>query len=98
MFRIHRRNTLTAVPVLAAAATLLVSTLAGSSSAATDNVAAPWLDTHRPVPARVEALLRAMTLPEKVGQMDQQLVADLTDPSSTTCGSNGFQMYSAPKN
>ena len=33
-----------------------------------------------------------MTLAEKVGQMDQQLVTTLTDPSSATCGDNGFNM------
>ena len=39
--------------------------------------------------ARVNALLGAMTLPEKVGQMDQQLVDNLTGPSGA-CGSQGW--------
>jgi len=51
-----------------------------------------WLDASKPVPARVNALLKAMTLAEKVGQMDQQLVTTLTDPNSTTCGDNGFNL------
>jgi beta-glucosidase len=50
---------------------------------------APWLDANKPVQARVNALLGAMTLPEKVGQMDQQLVDDLTGPSDA-CGTQGW--------
>ena len=49
----------------------------------------PWLDAHKPIQARVNALLGAMTLAEKVGQMDQQLVDNLTGPS-TACGSQGW--------
>ncbi len=49
----------------------------------------PWLNPHKPIQARVNSLLGAMTLPEKVGQMDQQLVDDLTGPSSG-CGSQGW--------
>jgi beta-glucosidase len=55
----------------------------------------PWLNTSLPVSNRVEALLRAMTLDEKVGQMDQQLVTTLTDPNSATCGDNGFNVPNA---
>src|SRR4051812_30706147 len=50
---------------------------------------APWLDSHKPIQARVNALLGAMTLPEKVGQMDQQLVDNVTGPSNA-CGSQGW--------
>jgi beta-glucosidase len=64
--------------------------LAGSGVAASS--AAPWLDSNKPIAARVDSLLRAMTLQEKVGQMDQQLVTTLTDPSSATCGDNGFNL------
>jgi beta-glucosidase len=52
----------------------------------------PWLDAHKPITARVNALLGEMTLPEKVGQMDQQLVTTLTDNDGTRCGDNGFNM------
>jgi len=52
----------------------------------------PWLDVNKPIQARVNALLGAMTLDEKVGQMDQQLVSTLTDPDGTRCGDNGFNM------
>ena len=50
---------------------------------------APWLDPHKPIQARVNALLGAMTLPEKVGQMDQQLVDNVTGPANA-CGSQGW--------
>ena len=49
----------------------------------------PWLDPNKPIQARVNSLLGAMTLPEKVGQMDQQLVPNVTGPSNA-CGSQGF--------
>ena len=45
-----------------------------SAAAAAHPDGAPWLDPHKPIQARVNALLGVMTLPEKVGQMDQQLV------------------------
>jgi beta-glucosidase len=59
----------------------------GAASASPTNP--PWLDAHKPIQARVNALLGAMTLPEKVGQMDQQLVDDLTGPSNA-CGTQGW--------
>jgi beta-glucosidase len=62
------------------------------SSAAAKPASAPWLDASKPVAARVDALMHAMTLEEKVGQMDQQLVTTLTDPNSATCGDNGFNL------
>jgi beta-glucosidase len=49
----------------------------------------PWLNSNKPIQARVSSLLGAMTLPEKVGQMDQQLVDNVTGPSNA-CGSQGF--------
>jgi beta-glucosidase len=49
----------------------------------------PWLNSNKPIQARVNSLLGAMTLPEKVGQMDQQLVPNVTGPSNA-CGSQGF--------
>src|SRR6476619_7208604 len=51
-----------------------------------------WHDSGRSIADRVNALLGVMTPAEKVGQMDQQLVTTLTDPSSATCGDNGFNM------
>jgi beta-glucosidase len=49
-----------------------------------------YLNPHAPTSKRVADLLSRMNLPEKVGQMDQQLVTTVTDPNSTTCGDNGF--------
>src|SRR4029453_12858547 len=56
----------------------------------------PWLDADKPIAARVHALLGAMTLAEKVGQMDQQLVPNVTAPGgSRACSSGGFNLPSA---
>ena len=56
----------------------------------------PWLNPNKPIAARVNALLGAMTLAEKVGQMDQQLVPNVTAPGGgTACGSDGFNLPSA---
>ena len=58
----------------------------------------PWLDPSKPTVARVEALLNAMTLAEKVGQMDQQLVDNVTDPNSGRCNTGTFGMPNAAFN
>jgi beta-glucosidase len=88
-FRRRSRTVALAAAVVTAAGVsvpvLLNSSAAGSS-------VAPWLDASRPVSVRVDALLHAMTLEEKVGQMDQQLVTTLTDPNSATCGDNGWNL------
>jgi beta-glucosidase len=83
--------------VLAVVAGVLV--VAGPSAFVTKGMAdsagsgqPPWLDAHKPISARVNSLLGAMTLPEKVGQMDQQLVTTVTDTDGTRCGDNGFNM------
>ena len=76
-----------AVGVLAAAA--LTALIGQGVASAAKSAQAPWLDAHQPIQARVNALLGAMTLPEKVGQMDQQLVDDLSGPSDG-CGSQGW--------
>ena len=52
----------------------------------------PWLDSSTSISTRVNALMHEMTLAEKVGQMDQQLVTTLTDANSATCGDNGFNL------
>ena len=76
-----------AVGVLAAGA--LAAFMGQGVAASASPARAPWLDANKPIQARVNALLGAMTLPEKLGQMDQQLVDDLTGPSSA-CGSQGW--------
>lgn len=69
-----------------------LASFVGYSSATAKPPSAPWLDSHKSVAGRVSALLNAMTMAEKVGQMDQQLVTTLTDPSSVSCGDNGFNL------
>lgn len=90
----RRGKTLAAVTAAVTAIGIGVPVLVGGSGAAASTPASarPWLDTAKPVTARVDALLKAMTLDEKVGQMDQQLVTTLTDPNSATCGDNGFNL------
>ena len=72
------------VTVGALVAGALAAFMGQGVAASTNRASAPWLDSHKPIQARVNALLGAMTLAEKVGQMDQQLVTTLTDPNA--CG------------
>ena len=91
----HLRSKRGRLAVVAVAVGVLVAgvlTAAVQGTAAAQSSRTPWLDAHRSISSRVNALLNAMTLPEKVGQMDQQLVTTLTDPNSTTCGDNGFNL------
>ena len=75
-----------------AAVGLLLAGLISSGGAAAKPPKPAWLDASKSVATRVNALLHAMTLEEKVGQMDQQLVTTLTDPNAATCGDNGFNL------
>jgi beta-glucosidase len=87
-----RRRAVLAVLAVVALVAVGLPSLGSLSSAAAKPTSAPWLDSSKPVAARVNALLGAMTLAEKVGQMDQQLVTTLTDPNSATCGDSGFNL------
>jgi beta-glucosidase len=69
--------------------------IAGPGSASTDSESAQWLDANKPIPARVAALLHAMTMAEKVGQMDQQLVDNVTDTNSARCNTGTFGIPNA---
>ncbi len=93
--RLTRRSVLIALTAVMATVGIGLPGLVRDSSAAASASAAPWLAPGMPVSARVELLLKAMTLDEKVGQMDQQLVTTLTDPNSANCGDNGFNMPNA---
>ena len=84
------RKTVVAATSLIAALGLGLPTIAGPASA--DSTSAPWLDASKPIAARVEAVLKTMTLAEKVGQMDQQLVDNVTDPNGTRCNTGTFAM------
>ncbi len=88
--RIRRSRAWAAVVTAVTAVAIAVPALAGSGNAVATTSATPWLDQQRPVAERVESLLRAMTLPEKVGQMDQQLVGNLTSTATGACGANGW--------
>jgi len=83
-----RRKILIAATAVISAVGLGVPTLAGEGTAAS----APWLDVSKSTEARVAALLNSMTLAEKVGQMDQQLVDNVTDPNSANCNTGSFGM------
>ena len=87
-----KRRVVVAATAVVALVGVALPASAWYSSAAAKPASAPWLDSSKPVAARVDSLLHAMTLAEKVGQMDQQLVTTLTDPSSATCGDNGFNL------
>ncbi|MDT4971615.1 MAG: beta-glucosidase, partial [Pseudonocardiales bacterium] len=91
--RPHRRlQALLAVMAVLAVVGLGLPSSAASGRAEAKAPSAPWLDAHKSIADRVDALLNVMTLAEKVGQMDQQLVTTLTDPSSATCGDSGFNL------
>ncbi len=79
------RRITTAVVVLLAA--LVIATLAVSAAPGAGRPL--YLNSHASINARVNDLLHRMTLEEKVGQMDQQLVDNLTGPSGA-CGSQGW--------
>src|ERR1019366_707262 len=87
-----RRPLLAATAVLGTVALGLPTLASQVSSASTAGPSRPWLDASMPTSARVNVLLNAMTLPEKVGQMDQQLVDNVTDPNSANCNTSTFGM------
>jgi beta-glucosidase len=77
----------TAVAVLLAV--VVVATLAVTAAPGAGQPV--YLNSHPAIPARVNDLLHRMTLEEKVGQMDQQLVDNLTNTSASPgCGSQGW--------
>src|SRR6478672_50384 len=79
------RRITTAVVVLLAA--LVIAILAVSAAPGAGRPL--YMNCHAGISARVNDLLHRMTLEEKVGQMDQQLVDNLTGPSNN-CGSQGW--------
>src|SRR5690242_16845058 len=79
------RRITTAVVILLAA--LVIAILAVSAAPGAGRPL--YMNSHASINARVNNLLHRMTLEEKVGQMDQQLVDNLTGPSGA-CGSQGW--------
>jgi beta-glucosidase len=66
---------------------LLVLATGGAASASGQPA---YLDRHRSTEDRVSDLLGRMTLPEKVGQMDQIEVVQVTDPKATCTSTGAF--------
>ena len=90
--RDHRRGRRKVVIAVAVAVFMAGGVYAYAPEGSAKTAQPPWLDPQKSIDARVNSLLAAMTLAEKVGQMDQQLVTTLTDPNGATCGDNGFNM------
>jgi beta-glucosidase len=89
-----------ALPFTAAAVAIVLAT-AISAVAVTKASAAPasaaassraYLDSSQPVQARVNSLLAQMTLPEKIGQMVQIEVTQVTDKSNNCTSQNDFNL------
>jgi len=87
-----RASSLTA---LAATASCVVALVAGSGPANAGPTTARtpvYLDRNAPISARVDDLLARMTLPEKIGQMDQIVTGrlrDTTNPADGNCTNAG---------
>ena len=79
------RRITTAVVVLLAALVIAILAVCAAPGAGRPL----YMNSHAGISARVNDLLHRMTLEEKVGQMDQQLVDNLTGPSGS-CGSQGW--------
>jgi beta-glucosidase len=69
-------------------AAVLVSTALASSAVASSGPA--YLDANTSIASRVNDLLSRMTLAEKVGQMDQIEVTQVTDPNNACTSQGGF--------
>src|SRR6266540_1275082 len=81
---------LLSLAAVAGLALLLVA--APTASAAPPAPGSLYLDSRLPIATRVEDLLRAMTLGEKIGQMDQIVLGELrdaTNPASGDCNNSG---------
>jgi beta-glucosidase len=87
-----------AVAAVALTAAALASVSATATATATVSVTglasgrAAYLDSGLPVPARVADLLGRMTLPEKIGQMVQIEVTQVTDTSNSCTSTGGFNL------
>lgn len=89
IWRRHGRTLTTAAVALCTGALLMA---APSVSAAPVRSGPLYLDPRAPIPARVDDLLRRMTLQEKIGQMDQIVVGALRDrvnPADGHCHNSG---------
>src|SRR5690348_1052295 len=86
-----RRHAIAAATAAVALAIGMTATAAtGQSASATGRPA--YMNSHLPVPARVADLLGRMTLPEKIGQMVQIEVTQVTDNSNDCTSTGGFNL------
>jgi beta-glucosidase len=85
--RATRGATKTVVTVFAVGVLCAVSLI---SSQVANTAAARDFNRGEDVSSRVRALMRLMTLDEKVGQMDQQEVTQITDTSNACISQGGF--------
>jgi beta-glucosidase len=81
--QLARRAALTAVVLVLVLGTGVSVTASGQPA---------YLDARRSTEDRVADLLARMTLPEKVGQMDQIEVTQVTDPNAACTSQGGFNL------
>src|SRR5499427_2037357 len=86
----ERHVSLAARRVAQAAAALIAVLVMGTAASA--SVQTAYLDQHRSVEDRVSDLLDRMTLSEKIGQMVQIEVTQVTDTSNTCTSQGGFNL------
>jgi len=90
-----RESTRSAVLTAAVAAVALaigMSASAGTTRPAATTARAAYLDARLPIQARVADLIGRMTLPEKIGQMAQIEVTQVTDTSNSCSSTSGFNL------
>ena len=85
-----RHVSLTARRVVQTAAALTAVLMMGTAASASGQPT--YLDPNRSVEDRVDDLLQRMTLPEKIGQMVQIEVTQVTDTSNTCTSQGGFNL------
>jgi beta-glucosidase len=88
---LNRRGKFTAI-VLAIALMIAMSASAMTRTAASASGQPAYLNARLPVQARVNDLLGRMTLPEKIGQMVQIEVTQVTDTSNSCTSQGGFNL------
>src|SRR5215472_10722253 len=90
-----RKSTRSAVLTAAVAAVALaigMSASAGRTRPAATTARAAYLDARLPIQARVADLIGRMTLAEKIGQMVQIEVTQVTDTSNSCSSTSGFNL------
>jgi beta-glucosidase len=88
-------------PVLGAAFAVAAVTVAIGVTSGSASTTVTYMNSHAPIQARVQDLLRRMTLREKVGQMDQIVVEVLrgsSNPADGNCPSSSTNDDNLQKN